>query len=130
MPFKSKHKYALLPVVAPAVFMVMVPALLSLLIEPMVTVPLTCPLRSLLQKLPVEPAVTAAALVTLKPEGNVSTIWPAAGMAVEAKNSTWYCEVAPADLDIGNTRVGFMPCWPGSILPPPGPIWPPVLEEF
>ena len=31
---------------------------------------------------------------------------------------------------MGVTLVGFMPCMPGSIVPPPGPICPPVVVEL
>src|SRR3990167_9343098 len=87
MPERSRHKKAFAPVAAGAVVMVTVPASLLTATDPMVGAPVAGPFKSALQKLKV-PAVTAAALVKVKPEGKVKTICPVEGTDVLAKNST------------------------------------------
>ena len=85
MPEMSMHKKELVPVAAVAVVIVTVPESLSAATEPMVGAPVPGPLRSALQKLLA--TATAAAPLKVKPAGNVKTICPVDGMAVEAKNS-------------------------------------------
>src|SRR3989338_3533613 len=121
------HRNALAPVAAVAVVMVIVPASLFAATEAIVGAPVPGPFKSALQKLLV--VDTAAVLVKVNPDGKVRTICPPEGTEVLAKKFTMYWEVAPAPRLIGVTLVGFMPCMPGSMVPVPGPICPPVEEE-
>ena len=115
---------------APAVTTVTVRAEALAVTEAIVIVPDAGPFMSLFLKLWVA-AVAAMAFVTSKPVGKVRTILPASGTDVETGNSTPKSDVAPADLFVGETRTGLIPCIPASCCGPlPGPSCPPVRVEL